>query len=78
RVSARPVTLRVKHFRGHLRFATSTDCYFHLDDNELHRFLELIDTNLTPRAFAFSLGKERLQQLPRIAAGTSVPATPGR
>ncbi len=64
---SRPIDFKEPNFYVH-----------HLDDNELHRFLELINTNLTPRAFAFSVGKGRVEQLPRTAAGTSVPATRGR
>jgi len=32
----------------------------HLDDNELHQFLELVNANLTPRAFAFSVKKDKV------------------
>ncbi len=64
---SRPIDFKEPNFYVH-----------HLDDNELHRFLELINTSLTPRAFAFSMGKGRAEQLPRAAAGTSVPATRGR
>jgi hypothetical protein len=64
---SRPIDFERSHFYAQ-----------HLDDDELHRFLELINTSLTPRAFAFSVGKSRAEQLPRPAARTSVPATRGK
>jgi hypothetical protein len=60
---SRPIDFKEPNFYVH-----------HLDDNELHRFLELINASLTPRAFAFSVGKGRAEQLPRASTGTSVPA----
>ncbi len=47
----------------------------HLDDSELHRFLELIHASITPQAFAFSVGTG--QQFARAAAEASVPAIRG-
>jgi hypothetical protein len=64
---SRPIDFKEPNFYVH-----------HVDDNELHQFLELINTSLTLRAFAFSVGKDSVEQLPRTAAQTSVPATHGR
>jgi len=63
---SRPIDFKEPNFYVH-----------HLNDNELHRFLELTNSSLTPPAFAFSVGKGRAEELPRAAAGTNVPATRG-
>jgi hypothetical protein len=63
---SRPIDFKEPNFYVH-----------HLDDNELHRFLELIHISLAPPEFAFSVDRGRVQQLPRVAARASVPADEG-
>jgi hypothetical protein len=55
-------------------FKEPTFYVHHLDDNELHQFLELISASLTPLAFTFSVAKGLEEQFARTAAGTSTPA----
>ena len=59
---SRPIDFKEPNFYVH-----------HLDDNELHRFLELINTSLTPPAFAFSVGKDGLQWRAPAGAEASIP-----
>ena len=61
---SRPIDFKEPNFYVH-----------HLDDNELHRFLELTNSSLTPPAFAFSAVTDQSERLPRAATEASITAT---
>lgn len=63
---SRPIDFKEPNFYTH-----------HLDDDELHGFLELINTSLTPPAFAFSAVTDRSKRPARAATGVSIATNHG-
>jgi hypothetical protein len=61
---SRPIDFKEPNFYAH-----------HLDENELHGFLELINTSLAHPAFAFSAVRDRSERLARVATGASIATT---
>jgi len=63
---SRPIDFKEPNFYVH-----------HVDDDELHQFLGLINTSLAPPEFAFLVGKGRLHQVAGTSGKTNLPATYG-